>query len=115
MEFSQAPGDLSSPQGPEKNSQDETNSLVKVKFKPELHFCGQTDDDISFQPGIINWSSTNCNLKSCPWVDALPGTLSQLGLQIGVTQDITVLFGCQSSSVVYVLLLSSTVSISLFF
>ena len=67
MEFSQAPGDLSSPQGPEKNSQDETNSLVKGKVKPELHFCVQTDDDISGRPGIITGSAPNCLLKSRPW------------------------------------------------
>ena len=54
-------------QGPEKNSQDETHSLVKVKVKPELHFCGQTDDGISWRPGIIIGSAQNCHLKSRLW------------------------------------------------
>ena len=67
MEFSQAPGDLFTPQGPEENSQDETNSLVNVKVKPELHFCGQTDDGISWRPGIIIGSAQNCHLKSRLW------------------------------------------------
>ena len=38
------------------NSQGETNSIVKVKVKPELHFCEQTDDDIS-AAWDYNWES----------------------------------------------------------
>ena len=38
------------------DSQGEANSIIKVKEKPELNFCVQTDDDISLWPGIINES-----------------------------------------------------------
>ena len=49
------------------DSQGETNSIIKVKVKPERHFCMRTDDDISLHPGIISRSPQNCNLKSHPW------------------------------------------------
>ena len=32
-----------------------------------MHFCIQTDDDISLGSGIINKSPPNCNLMSYPW------------------------------------------------
>ena len=57
---------LANPQGSKKsyNSQGETNSIVKVK--PELHFCKQADEDISFRPGIIIRSPPDYNLKFHP-------------------------------------------------
>ena len=58
------------------DSQDEINSIVKVKGKPELRanwwwypLC----------PEIINRSHQICNLKSHSGVDALPGTLFPAG------------------------------------
>ena len=44
---------LASPSGSKKSydSQGETNSIVIVKGKPELHFCSQTDDDYQFAAG----------------------------------------------------------------
>ena len=47
------------------NSQGETNIIIKVK--PELHFCMQTDDDISVQPGFTSRNPQNCNFKSHLW------------------------------------------------
>ena len=44
----------------------DSQDAVKM-LKPELHFCMQTDDDISLQPGIISENSRNCNLKSHWW------------------------------------------------
>ena len=64
-----APGGLASPPGSKKSydSQGKTNSIVKIKVKSKLHFCTQTDDDISLQPWIANRSPSNWNWKSYPW------------------------------------------------
>ena len=81
-----SPGDLASPPGSGKSCDPhgENNSIVREN--PELHFCMQTDD-ISLWPGIISGNSQNCNLKSHPWGGRTAWDLSQLGLQIAVTQD----------------------------
>ena len=48
MEFLEPLGPWPAPSGLRKSydSQGETNSIVKVKEKPEWHFCMQTDDDM---------------------------------------------------------------------
>ena len=53
LRISWAPGGLAKPSGSKKSydSQGETNSIVKVKGKPELHFCMQTND-INFGLGL---------------------------------------------------------------
>ena len=63
-----APGGLANPPGSKKSydSQGETNSILKVKVRSKLHFCTQTDDDISFQPQIANRSPPDWNWKSHP-------------------------------------------------
>ena len=106
MEFSQAPGDLSTPQGPEKNSQDEIHSLVKVKVKPELHFCGQTDDGISWRPGIIIGSAQNCHLKSHPWGRCTTLIFSNWASRLLLTSHgcSSLDVGCQPNLVMYTLL-----------
>ena len=69
LRISWAPGGLAKPPGSKKSydSQGETNSIVKVKVKPEMYFCTQTADDTSLQPGIVSGSPQNCNLKSHQW------------------------------------------------
>ena len=55
LRISWAPVGLPKPQGSKKShdSQGETNSIVKVKVKPEMYFCTQNDDDdISLQLGL---------------------------------------------------------------
>ena len=74
------PGSLASPPGSKKScdSQGETNSIVKVKEKPELNFCVQTDDDISLWPGIINErekSKWKWKSLSCVWLFVTPWTV----------------------------------------
>lgn len=39
----------------------------KVKVEQELHFCSQTEDDVSLWPGIISRNPQQCNVKSRPW------------------------------------------------
>ena len=75
---------LANPQGSKKsyNSQGETNSIVKVK--PELRFCMQADEDISFRPGIIIRSPPTTVWSFTHGVDASLRTLSLLRLQIAV-------------------------------
>ena len=48
---------------------------------PGLHFCLQTDDIISFHPGIII-QNPELLLSLTYRADMLPGTFSQLELQI---------------------------------
>lgn len=40
-------------------SQEDINSCKRVKVKPDLHFCVETDYDINLRPEIISWSPQN--------------------------------------------------------
>ena len=48
-------------------SEENKQHCKSIKVKPELHFCTQTDDDISLQPGVLSGNPQNCNLKSYLW------------------------------------------------
>ena len=81
------------------DSQGETNSIVKVKEKPELYFCRQTDDDNSLWPGIIRGSSIiapklQFEISPMGWMS---GTLSLLRLQITDSEGLFK-YGCRLSA-----------------
>ena len=113
--FSWAPGVLANSLGSGKSreSQGETNNIVIVKGKPELHFCTPTDDDIRWHPGIISGSLQKCNLKShLRDADLFPvGT--PYGCGRGTSQLCLSLDVGRPPVVMYLLLLFSIVSISL--
>ena len=113
--FSWAPGVLANSLGSGKSreSQGETNNIVIVKGKPELHFCTPTDDDISWHPGVISGSLQKCNLKShLRDADLFPvGT--PYGCGRGTSQLCLSLDVGRPPVVMYLLLLFSIVSMSL--
>ena len=59
------PGQIPCPRDLRRLIKGETNIIVKVK--PELHFCLQTADDSSMQPGFISRNPQSCNFKSHLW------------------------------------------------
>ena len=105
-----------SPVGSRKScdSQGETNNSVKGEGKPELHCCTPTDDGISWHPGIISGSLQNCNMKSHLRDADLFPTGTPYGFYRGTFQLCLSLDVGQPHVVMYVLLLFSIVSISLF-
>ena len=82
--ISGSPGDLVSHLGSGKSydSEGETDSIVKVKEKPELRFCMQTDDEppkLQSEVSPMEWTHH--------W-----GPFPHLGLQITVIRDFPALF-----------------------
>ena len=68
MEFLEPLGPWPAPSGLRKSydSQGETNSIVKVKEKPEWHFCIQTDDDM-FASLDYKQEPPKLQFESHPW------------------------------------------------